>query len=51
LIGFPPIDKQVNLSQELRVMFQYFVAAHGFGVVNAATQRHIDCENQVSHHS
>jgi hypothetical protein len=47
LIGFTPIDEQVKISQEVRVMFKYFVIVRGieFGMVDAAIQRNVDCED------
>ena len=44
-IGLTPKDLQVTLSQELRIIFKCFVAANCFGVVNAAIQRNVDCED------
>ena len=38
-----------HLSQELRIIFKCFVAANCFGVVNAAIQRNVDCEDYISH--
>jgi hypothetical protein len=49
LIGFTPIDQQVNLSQELRIMFKYVVPTNSFGVVAAAIQGNVDCEDYISH--
>jgi hypothetical protein len=45
LIGFAPIDEQVNISQEVRIVFEYFFTANCFGVVAAAIQRDVDCED------
>jgi len=33
LIGFTPIDEQVKISQEVRVMFKYFVIVRGLNLV------------------
>ena len=53
LIGFTPIDEQVNISQEVRVMFKYFVIGIvveiEFGMVAAAIQGNVDCEDYISH--
>jgi hypothetical protein len=52
LIGFTPIDEQVKISQEVRVMFKYFVIVIGgieFGMVAAAIQRKVDCVDYISH--
>jgi hypothetical protein len=44
LIGLTPKDFQVNLSQELRIVFQYIGAAtNPFGMVAAAIQGDVDC--------
>ncbi len=51
LIGFTPIDQQVKISQEVRVMFKYFVIVGGieFGMVAAAIQGKVDCVDYISH--
>jgi hypothetical protein len=49
LIGFTPIDEQVKISQEVRVMFKYFVIGIEFGMVAAAIQGDVDCEDYISH--
>jgi hypothetical protein len=51
LIGFTPIDEQVKISQEVRVMFKYFVIFRGleFGMVAAAIQGKVDCVDYISH--
>jgi len=51
LIGFTPIDEQVKISQEVRVMFKYFVIVRGFefGMVAAAIQGKVDCVDYISH--
>jgi hypothetical protein len=51
LIGFAPIDEQVKISQELRVMFKYFVIGGRteFGMVAAAIQGKVDCVGYISH--
>ena len=45
LIGFTPIDEQLKISQEVRVMFKYFVIVRRieFGMVAAAIQGKVDC--------
>jgi hypothetical protein len=51
LVGFTPIDEQVKISQEVRVMFKYFVIGRRieFGMVAAAIQGKIDCVDYLSH--
>jgi hypothetical protein len=51
LIGFTPIDEQVKISQELRVMFKYFAIVGGFefGMVAAAIHSKVDCVGYISH--
>jgi hypothetical protein len=51
LIGFTPIDEQVKISQEVRVMFKYFfiVRRIEFGMVAAAIQAKVDCVDYISH--
>ncbi len=49
MIGFTPIDLQVNVSQELRIMFKYVVPTNSFGVVAAAIQGNVDCVDELSH--
>jgi len=48
---FTPIDEQVKISQEVRVMFKYFVIIWGieFGMVAAAIQTKVDCVDYISH--
>jgi hypothetical protein len=45
LIGFAPEDLQVNLSQELRKVLKYFVIRNYLGVVAAAIDGDVDCED------
>jgi len=51
LIGFTPIDEQVKISQEVRVMFKYFVIFwwFEFGMVAAAIYGDVDCVDYISH--
>jgi hypothetical protein len=49
LIGFTPIDEQVKISQEVRVMFKYFFIGIEFGMVAAAIQGKVDCVGYISH--
>jgi len=50
LIGFTPKDEQVNIiSQEARVVFHYPFIRNVFGVVAAAIQGNVDCEDYISH--
>ena|GEM_PF-6599608 len=49
MIGFAPKDEQVNLSQEPRKIFMCFVISKLLGVVAAAIQGNVDCEDYISH--
>jgi hypothetical protein len=49
LIGFTPKDEQVNISHEVRKIFMCLVISHLFGVVAAAIQGSVDCEDYISH--
>jgi hypothetical protein len=49
LIGLSSEDEQVNLSYEVRKIFMAFVVSHLFGVVAAAIQGSVYCEDYVSH--
>jgi len=49
LIGFTPKDLQVNLSREVRKIFKGFFIGKLFGVVAAAIQGNVDCEDHISH--
>src|SRR5262249_12668519 len=49
LIGFAAIDEQVSLSHEVREVLVYFFISNLPGVVDAAIQCAVDCEDQVSH--
>jgi hypothetical protein len=48
LIGFTPIDEQVNISQEQRIVFEYFFIGNRCGVVAGAIQGNVDCEDYIS---
>jgi hypothetical protein len=45
LIGFTPKDLQVNLSREVSKIFKFFFIDKLFGVVDAAIQGSVDCED------
>jgi hypothetical protein len=45
LIGFAPKDEQVNLSQEVGEIFMGLFISQLFGVVAAAIERDVDCED------
>ena len=47
MIGFTPKDEQVNLSQEVRKILMAFVISNLFGVVAAAIQGNVDCEDYI----
>jgi len=49
LIGFTPKNEQVNLSDEVRKIFMYLFIGILFGVVAAAIQGHVNCEDYISH--
>jgi len=49
LIGFTPKDEQVNISHEVRKIFMCFFIGNLFGVVAAAIQGNVDCEDYISH--
>lgn len=49
LIGLTPIDEQVKISQEVRVMFEYFFIRIEFGMVAAAIYGDVDCVDYISH--
>jgi hypothetical protein len=48
-MGFTPIDQQVDISQEQRIVFKHFVISYLLGVVDAAIQGSVDCVDYVSH--
>jgi hypothetical protein len=43
LIGFTPINEQVSISDEMRVVGKYFLISNCFGVVAAAIYGDVDC--------
>jgi hypothetical protein len=45
LVGDTPKDEQVNLSQEVRKKFMCLVISNLLGVVDAAIQGSVDCED------
>jgi hypothetical protein len=45
LIGFTPKDLQVSLSREVSKIFKCFLIDKSFGVVAAAIQGSVDCED------
>jgi hypothetical protein len=45
LVGDTPKDEQVNLSQEVCKIFMCFFISNLFGVVAAAIQGNVDCED------
>jgi hypothetical protein len=49
LIGFTPIDEQVNISQEVRKIPKRVFIGIEFGVVAAAIQGDVDCVDYISH--
>jgi hypothetical protein len=49
LIGFTPKDEQINIPQEVRKVLMYFFVRNHFGVVAAAIQGNVDCEDYISH--
>jgi hypothetical protein len=50
LIGFTPIDEQAGIiSQEAYKILKRFFIGVEFGVVAAAIQRNVDCEDYLSH--
>ena len=49
LVGFTSKDEQVNLSEKLRKIFMCFVISNLLGVVAAAIQSNVDCEDYISH--
>jgi len=49
LIGLPPKDEQVNISHAVGKIFMCFVISILFGVVAAAIQGNVDCEDYISH--
>jgi hypothetical protein len=49
LIGFTPKDLQVNLSREVSKIFKCFFIGKLFGVVAAAIQGNVDCEDYISY--
>jgi hypothetical protein len=49
LISLTPIDEQVSIPQELRKVFMGFIIGNLFGVVAAAIQGNVDCEDYISH--
>jgi len=49
LIGFTPKDLQVNLSRQVSKVFKFFFIDKLFGVVAAAIQGDVDCEDHISH--
>jgi predicted benzoate:H+ symporter BenE len=49
LVGDTPKDEQVNLSHEVRKIFMCFVIRKLLGVVAAAIQGSVDCEDYFSH--
>ena len=49
MIGFTPIDEQVNFSHEVRKIFIHFFMRSEFGVVAAAVQGDVDCEDYIPH--
>jgi hypothetical protein len=49
LVGDTPKDEQVNLTQEVRKIFMCLVISNLLGVVDAAIQGSVDCEDYISH--
>ena len=50
MIGFTAIDEQANIvSQEARVVFIYLFIRNMLGVVAAAVEGNVDCEDYISH--
>ena len=49
LVGFAPRDLQVNISQQVRKIFEWFVITNYFCVVAAAIYRNVDSEDYISH--
>jgi len=48
-IGFTSEDEQVHVSQEVGEIFMGFIIGQLFGVVAAAIQGTVDCEDHISH--
>jgi hypothetical protein len=49
LIGLTAKDEQVNISQKVRMIFEQFFISNPFGVVGAAIDGNVDCEDYISH--
>ena len=49
LIGFTPIDEQVNISQEVRKIPKRVFIGIEFGMVAAAIYGDVDCVDYISH--
>jgi hypothetical protein len=49
LIGFASINEQVDISQDVRKVLEYFVITNDLGVVAAAIQADVDGEDDISH--
>jgi len=49
LIGCASKDEQVNVSHEVRKIFMDLCIGNHFGVVAAAIQSDVDCEDYISH--
>jgi len=49
LVGDTPKDEQVNVTQEVRKIFMRLVISNLLGVVAAAIQGSVDCEDYISH--
>ena len=49
MIGFTAKDEYVNISHEVRKIFVCFIVSKLFGVVDAAIQGNVDCEDYISH--
>jgi len=49
LIGFAPKDEQVDILQEVGKVFMCFFISKLFGMVAAAIQGKVDCEDYISH--
>jgi len=49
LIGFAPKDEQVDILRVLGKVFMWFLISKLFGMVAAANQGNVDCEDHISH--
>ena len=49
MIGFTPVDEQVNILQETCEVLKHSFIGIEFGVVAAAIQGEVDCVDYISH--